>query len=209
MSVTYQSTRGGETDRSFEHVLLSAYAKDGGMFVPEQLPTIPVAELRTWARLSFPNVRIAAYDQQQPSFSLSPEWHLVYMLLLLSSPSLSPAPRRSALGGVGLTSRSLLLGGPCQHNCNEGLREGDFALHGTRRCNELQADRGGLPGFQQGRPSAAAAARQRERAARHWARAHARLQGHRSAGIILGGISTQLQTPRWSLLEHRSLRWHC
>ena len=57
MSVRYQSTRGGETGLSFEHVLLSAYANDGGMFVPEQLPAIPKTELLTWAKLDFPDVR--------------------------------------------------------------------------------------------------------------------------------------------------------
>lgn len=56
MPVQYQSTRGGETGLSFEHVLLSAYANDGGMFVPEQLPAIPKTELLTWAKLDFPEV---------------------------------------------------------------------------------------------------------------------------------------------------------
>ena len=65
MSVRYQSTRGGETGLSFEHVLLSAYANDGGMFVPEQLPAIPKTELLTWAKLDFPDVRERGRERER------------------------------------------------------------------------------------------------------------------------------------------------
>ena len=49
---TYCSTRGGERGLPFERVLLAAYAADGGLFVPEQLPHISTATLRSWAPLS-------------------------------------------------------------------------------------------------------------------------------------------------------------
>ena len=43
MSVRYQSTRGGVKGLRFEQVLLSAYAPDGGLYVPE-LDTLPTLQ---------------------------------------------------------------------------------------------------------------------------------------------------------------------
>ena len=48
MSVLYQSTRGGVKGLTFEQVLLSAYAPDGGLYVP-QIETMPtLASLGPW-----------------------------------------------------------------------------------------------------------------------------------------------------------------
>lgn len=52
----YQSTRGGEKGLRFEDILLRAYASDGGLYVPETVPFLTQAELRSWAGLSFPSV---------------------------------------------------------------------------------------------------------------------------------------------------------
>ena len=52
----YRSSRGGEEGLSFEHVLLSAYAKDGGMFVPHYLPMFEFEQLRKWASFSYPRI---------------------------------------------------------------------------------------------------------------------------------------------------------
>jgi threonine synthase len=52
----YQSTRGGERGVPFEKVLLSAYASDGGLYVPESLPTLSVSELSSWAGMSMAQV---------------------------------------------------------------------------------------------------------------------------------------------------------
>ena len=54
--MTYKSTRGGEHGLPFEHVLLSAYASDGGLYVPERLPHVGADELRRWAGLPFSGV---------------------------------------------------------------------------------------------------------------------------------------------------------
>ena len=53
---TYCSTRGGERGLPFERVLLAAYAADGGLFVPETLPHVSTATLRSWAPLSMAQV---------------------------------------------------------------------------------------------------------------------------------------------------------
>jgi len=47
----YRSTRGGQSGVPFEQVLLSAYAVDGGLFVPETMLRLSRAELRSWAGL--------------------------------------------------------------------------------------------------------------------------------------------------------------
>ena len=46
----YCSTRGGQAGLAFEETLLSSYASDGGLYVPEELPSFPVHELRRWGR---------------------------------------------------------------------------------------------------------------------------------------------------------------
>ena len=38
MSITYKSTRGGQSALSFEQVVLGGLANDKGLFIPEQVP---------------------------------------------------------------------------------------------------------------------------------------------------------------------------
>lgn len=52
----YHSTRGGVTGASFEAALLSGYASDGGMFLPEIIPSLSKEQLRAWALLTYPQV---------------------------------------------------------------------------------------------------------------------------------------------------------
>jgi len=49
----YISTRGGVEPKSFEEVVLTGLAADGGLFVPEQLPTFSTEEIASWADLSY------------------------------------------------------------------------------------------------------------------------------------------------------------
>ena len=49
----YQSTRGGVKGVSFQEVVLSSYAPDGGLYVPEYLPKIGAERLRSWAGLTY------------------------------------------------------------------------------------------------------------------------------------------------------------
>ncbi|MTI11002.1 threonine synthase [Curvivirga aplysinae] len=42
----FESTRGGVSDVNFDEVLLSAMAKDGGLYVPQNLPTLSCEELQ-------------------------------------------------------------------------------------------------------------------------------------------------------------------
>ncbi|XP_072529602.1 threonine synthase-like 2 [Salminus brasiliensis] len=49
----YCSTRGGVRGWDFRDVLFSGYAPDGGMFMPEEIPSLPPAILRSWSSLSY------------------------------------------------------------------------------------------------------------------------------------------------------------
>jgi len=49
----YISTRGGVEPKSFEDVVLTGLAEDGGLFVPEQLPKFSVEEIASWGELSY------------------------------------------------------------------------------------------------------------------------------------------------------------
>jgi threonine synthase len=49
----YISTRGGVSPQNFEDVVLTGLAPDGGLFVPETLPSYSKAEIASWATLSY------------------------------------------------------------------------------------------------------------------------------------------------------------
>ena len=49
----YISTRGGCSPQNFEQVLLHGLAPDGGLFIPQTLPTVSTAEIRAMQSLSY------------------------------------------------------------------------------------------------------------------------------------------------------------
>ena len=53
----YKSTRDGSSkEYTFEEALFSGYAPDGGLFVPESLPSIAAEDLVNWSTLSYPEL---------------------------------------------------------------------------------------------------------------------------------------------------------
>ena len=52
-TMKYLSTRGGIKGLSFADVLVSSYASDGGMYLPETIPKVSLDMLRAWADLSY------------------------------------------------------------------------------------------------------------------------------------------------------------
>lgn len=56
MSIKYQTTRGFIKGASFQQALLSGFAPDGGLFVPESLPRFTRDEIRSWVGLSYPQL---------------------------------------------------------------------------------------------------------------------------------------------------------
>ncbi|XP_045189483.2 threonine synthase-like 2 [Mercenaria mercenaria] len=49
----YGSTRGGVRDLTFEEALFTGYACDGGILLPQQIPSVPIETLKSWKDLSF------------------------------------------------------------------------------------------------------------------------------------------------------------
>ena len=49
----YISTRGGGEPKSFEDVILTGLAPDGGLYVPKSLPNYSHEEIASWADLSY------------------------------------------------------------------------------------------------------------------------------------------------------------
>ncbi|KAJ2377892.1 threonine synthase, partial [Coemansia sp. RSA 2607] len=49
----YRSTRGQVSGQSFESVVLEGLASDGGLYIPEQLPSLPADWQTAWADLPF------------------------------------------------------------------------------------------------------------------------------------------------------------
>jgi threonine synthase len=56
--VKYISTRGGVAPQTFEQVLLTGLAPDGGLFVPESLPRFSTEEIASWRALSYPELAL-------------------------------------------------------------------------------------------------------------------------------------------------------
>jgi len=52
----YISSRGGEKDLSFKQVLFAGYAKDGGLYFPESIPTLSKETLESWSKLGYPEI---------------------------------------------------------------------------------------------------------------------------------------------------------
>ncbi|KAF2472063.1 threonine synthase-like protein [Lindgomyces ingoldianus] len=52
-SQRYLSTRGGSYDLSFEEAVLKGLASDGGLFIPEEIPSLPSDWVSKWQHLSF------------------------------------------------------------------------------------------------------------------------------------------------------------
>ncbi len=52
----YQSTRGKTELKDFDDVLVAAYANDGGLYVPVELPHLSMEKLSTWRMHSFPQI---------------------------------------------------------------------------------------------------------------------------------------------------------
>ena len=55
----YISTRGGGTPQSFEQVLLTGLAPDGGLYVPEELPSFSPEQIASWRDLSYVDLALA------------------------------------------------------------------------------------------------------------------------------------------------------
>lgn len=57
-SVTYSSTRGGQSKLDFRTVVMQGLAEDGGLFVPDSIPSVSAAELEGWRSLGYADLAV-------------------------------------------------------------------------------------------------------------------------------------------------------
>jgi len=62
LAVKYISTRGASPALSFEEVMLTGLAPDGGLYVPEKLPQFSPAEIASWAGLSYADLALKVIE---------------------------------------------------------------------------------------------------------------------------------------------------
>lgn len=67
---------GSVTKYTFEEALMAGYAPDGGMFLPERVPKISKATLRSWASLSYSQVASPTLTTEPAPYPLPPLPHL-------------------------------------------------------------------------------------------------------------------------------------
>ena len=53
MAMKYISTRGNAPELTFEEVLLTGLAADGGLYVPKEVPQFSLEEIESWRDLSY------------------------------------------------------------------------------------------------------------------------------------------------------------
>jgi threonine synthase len=63
--VKYISTRGAAPALNFEEVLLTGLAPDGGLYVPETLPTYSKEQIASWSGFSYTDLGSAAGATRQ------------------------------------------------------------------------------------------------------------------------------------------------
>jgi threonine synthase len=57
-SVTYSSTRGGQTNLDFRTVVMTGLAHDRGLFVPDTMPIVTVQKLEEWKDLGYSDLAV-------------------------------------------------------------------------------------------------------------------------------------------------------
>ncbi|KAK0538628.1 threonine synthase [Tilletia horrida] len=63
----YLSTRGGNERLTFEQAVLTGLAPNGGLYIPEQIPSLPANWAADWAKLSFPELSYQVVSRFIPS----------------------------------------------------------------------------------------------------------------------------------------------
>ncbi|KAL9600694.1 MAG: hypothetical protein Q9219_003024 [cf. Caloplaca sp. 3 TL-2023] len=71
-SQRYLSTRGGSYDLSFEEVILKGLASDNGLFIPEEIPSLPQNWRTDWLHLSFEELALQIFSLYISSSEIPP-----------------------------------------------------------------------------------------------------------------------------------------
>ncbi|KAK7110629.1 threonine synthase-like 2 [Littorina saxatilis] len=99
----YCSTRGRVQGLSFEEVLFSGFLEDGGMALPEIIPTVSLETLKSWAGLSYRDVvlKIVPFFVSEEELSFGDLEKLVdKALLTFDTPEIAPIAHLS--GGLNI-----------------------------------------------------------------------------------------------------------
>ena len=77
----YQSTRGKSPQVSFQKILLGGLAPDGGLYLPVRYPTVSLAQLDAWLKLSYADLAyeiLRLYCDDIPAADLRALTHKTY-----------------------------------------------------------------------------------------------------------------------------------
>ena len=94
MTMKYISTRGGCPPQNFEQVLLSGLALDGGLFIPQTLPTFSAEQIEAMKSLQYADLALEIVtpfvDGEIPTSQLKKVIDESYAALAIPRPRLPP-----------------------------------------------------------------------------------------------------------------------
>lgn len=104
--ISYLSTRGSDTNLSFENVVLRGLATDGGLYIPSSIPTVPEDFLETWSELSFEQLAVEIMSLYIPSAEISRD---ELTALVAASYDTFRVPERTPVKSLGIEDESQYL----------------------------------------------------------------------------------------------------
>ncbi|RTZ44449.1 threonine synthase [Candidimonas sp. SYP-B2681] len=103
----YRSTRGAMAPLSFSDILLEGLAPDGGLALPEHLPTVTAATLESWRSLDYADLAteiLSLFIDDIPKADLSRLTHAAYSADVFPGPGMVPLkPLKKGLSLLGLS----------------------------------------------------------------------------------------------------------
>ena len=73
MTIKYLSTKGGVSPGDFDEAVLQGFALDGGLFVPDTIPTITKKQFEEWSTLNFTELAFKILSLYIKSDLVSPD----------------------------------------------------------------------------------------------------------------------------------------
>ena len=73
MTIKYLSTKGGVSPVDFDEAVLQGFALDGGLFVPDKIPTITKKQFEEWSTLNFTELAFKILSLYIKSDLVSPD----------------------------------------------------------------------------------------------------------------------------------------
>lgn len=104
--LSYLSTRGSDTNLTFEQVVLRGLATDGGLYIPSDIPVPPKDFLGTWADLSFEELAVEIMSLYIPKSEISKD---ELNALVKASYSTFRDPARTPVKSLGIEDGSQYL----------------------------------------------------------------------------------------------------